>query len=95
MLVVVEVSVDVPVDGDEVVVLVSVDFVVDVSVDVDVPPLGEGFTIVVLFSVFDPGEAAGVTVSVRCSHAAKSAAPARMQIYFFIVLVECPKRVTA
>ena len=31
------------------------------------------------------GLVAGVTVSVFCSHAARSAAPARMQIYFFIV----------
>ena len=29
----------------------------------------------------------GVTVSVFCSHAARSAALARMQMYFFIVLV--------
>lgn len=34
------------------------------------------------------GLAFGVTVSVFCSHAARSAALARMQIYFFIV-VEC------
>jgi len=27
----------------------------------------------------------GVTVSVFCSHAARSAAPAKMQMYFFIV----------
>ncbi len=33
------------------------------------------------------GVAAGSVVSVFCSHAARSAAPARMQIYFFIVLV--------
>jgi hypothetical protein len=32
------------------------------------------------------GLAAGVTVSVFCSHAASNAAPARMQMYFFIVL---------
>ena len=31
------------------------------------------------------GLVSGVTVSVFCSHAARSAAPARMQIYFFIV----------
>jgi hypothetical protein len=31
------------------------------------------------------GLVAGATVSVFCSHAAKSAAPARMQMYFFIV----------
>jgi hypothetical protein len=30
------------------------------------------------------GLVAGVTVSVFCSHAASSAAPARMQMYFFI-----------
>jgi len=33
------------------------------------------------------GVAAGSVVSVFCSHAARSAAPARMQMYFFIVLV--------
>jgi hypothetical protein len=33
------------------------------------------------------GVAAGSVVSVFCSHAVRSAAPARMQIYFFIVLV--------
>ena len=49
-----------------------------------------GFTMVVLFSVFfSAGEAAGVfTVSVFCSHAAKSAALAKMQNNFFIV-VDC------
>jgi len=31
------------------------------------------------------GLVAGVTVSVFCSHAARRAAPARMQMYFFIV----------
>ena len=31
------------------------------------------------------GLVAGATVSVFCSHAAKSATPARMQMYFFIV----------
>jgi hypothetical protein len=31
------------------------------------------------------GLVAGATVSVFCSHAARSAAPARMQMYFFIV----------
>jgi hypothetical protein len=41
-----------------------------------------GFTTVVLFSVFF--SAGGATVSVFCSHAPKSAAPARMQISFFI-----------
>jgi hypothetical protein len=30
------------------------------------------------------GVVAGATVSVFCSHAARSAAPARMQMYFFI-----------
>jgi hypothetical protein len=31
------------------------------------------------------GVVAGVTFSVFCSHAARSAAPARMQMYFFII----------
>ncbi len=65
----------------------GVPIIVDVGVLVvpDIPPVGEGFTIVVLFSVLVLGEAAvGSTVSVFCSHAAKSAAPARMQMYFFI-----------
>lgn len=49
---------------------------------------GAGFTIVVLFSVlFAGGGAAGLTVSVFCSHAVKSAALARMQMYFFIIRI--------
>ena len=56
--------------------------VVLVSVELEVA--GDGFTIVVLFSVLSAGEAAGATVSVFCSHAARRAALARMQIYFFI-----------
>jgi len=43
-----------------------------------------GFTTVVLFSVDSAAGAAGVTVSVFCSHATRSAALARMQMYFFI-----------
>jgi hypothetical protein len=43
-----------------------------------------GFTTVVLFSVDSAGDAAGATVSVFCSHATRSAALARMQMYFFI-----------
>jgi hypothetical protein len=39
---------------------------------------------VVALSVVSAGEAAGVATSVFCSHAARSAALARMQIYFFI-----------
>jgi hypothetical protein len=55
--------------------------VVLVSVFDDVA--GEGFTTVVLVSVFL--SAGGLTVSVFCSQAAsKDAAPARMQMYFFI-----------
>jgi hypothetical protein len=44
-----------------------------------------GFTTVVLFSVFFSAGAAGVTVSVFCSQAPRSAALAKMQINFFIV----------
>jgi hypothetical protein len=39
---------------------------------------------VVALSVVSAGDAAGAAVSVFCSHAARSAALARMQIYFFI-----------
>ena len=48
--------------------------------------LVEGFTTVVLFSVFFSAGAAGATVSVFCSHAPRRAALARMQINFFIVV---------
>ncbi len=62
--------------GVEVVLIVVFDSVFD-SV------AGVGFTTVVLFSVL--ASAGGVAVSVFCSHAAnKDAAPARMQMYFFI-----------
>ncbi len=37
--------------------------------------------------VVGAGVAAGSVVSVFCSHAARSAALARMQMYFFIMLV--------
>lgn len=44
-----------------------------------------GFTTVVVFSVLVAGEPlAGVTVSDFCSHAASSAALAKMQMVFFI-----------
>ena len=39
---------------------------------------------VVALSVVSAGDAAGAAVSVFCSHATRSAALARMQIYFFI-----------
>jgi len=68
------------VPGEEAVVV----FVVELLLDED-PPAGEGFTMVVLCSVLLSAGAAGVTVSVLCSQAVKSAALARMQIYFFIV----------
>jgi hypothetical protein len=44
-------------------------------------------TAVVAGGVVGVGVAAGSVVSVFCSHAARSAALARMQMYFFIVLV--------
>ena len=50
---------------------------------------GEGFTTVVLCSVVVVvalGDAAGATVSVRCSHAARSDALASIQMYFFIFM---------
>jgi len=44
-------------------------------------------TAVVAGGVVGAGVAAGSVVSVFCSHAARSAALARMQMYFFIMLV--------
>jgi hypothetical protein len=75
------------------------ELVVDVSVFVDVPgeepvftvvfdsvlleAAGDSFTIVVLLSfLFSPGGL--VTVVSLCSQAASNAAPAKMQIYFFM-----------
>jgi hypothetical protein len=43
--------------------------------------------VVVVSGVVAVGLAAGSVVSVFCSHAARSAALARMQMYFFIVIV--------
>ena len=65
------------------IVAIGVDSAGVVAVVVSVVEAG-GFTTVVLFSVDSAGEAAGATVSVFCSHATRSAALARMQIYFFI-----------
>lgn len=77
--------------GVEVLVLVLVFDVLELLLLLPPPA---GFTTVVLFSVFL--SAGGVTVSDFCSHAARSAAPARMQIYFFIVFeCSCPSWVTA
>jgi hypothetical protein len=80
--------------GDEVIVLdedvevLGVDVVVvDVLLELELlapPPAGDGFTIVVFVSDLAAGEAPGATVSVFCSQAAKSAALARMQMYFFM-----------
>lgn len=61
---------------DEVVVVLELVLVSELGV-------AEGFTIVVLVSVFVAGVAEGVT-SVFCSHAARSAATARIGMYFFI-----------
>jgi hypothetical protein len=46
-----------------------------------------GLVSVVVGGVVAAGLAAGSVVSVFCSHAARSAALARMQMYFFIVIV--------
>lgn len=62
---------------------VAVEVVVVVELlEEDEPPAGDGFTTVVLFSVFF--SAGGVTVSDFCSQAASNAAPASMQMIFFI-----------
>jgi hypothetical protein len=67
-----------------VVVSIGVDSAGVVVVVVVSEVVAGGFTTVVLFSVVSAGDAAGAAVSVFCSHAARSAALARMQIYFFI-----------
>lgn len=60
---------------------------VDMSMGVGVlMTVGEGFTTVVLCSMGVLGDAAGATVSVRCSHAARSDALASIHRYFFIVM---------
>jgi hypothetical protein len=46
--------------------------------------VGDSVVVVVVVVVVS-GLAAGVTVSVFCSHAVKRAAPARMQMIFFIL----------
>lgn len=96
-MVVVSVVVDVLVSGVAVAIGVAVSIGVAVTVAVvsvlvvvlvvvSVEVAGDGFTIVVLFSVFSAGEAVGfATVVSFCSQAARSAAPARMQMYFFII----------
>ena len=54
-----------------------------------------GLVAVVVGGLVAAGVAAGSVVSVFCSHAARSAAPARMQIYFFIVIeAYCFNRLT-
>jgi len=57
-----------------------------VVVVVDSVPAGLVVVVVVSVEVVPLGLAAGATVSVFCSQAASSAAPARMQMYFFIRL---------
>ena len=47
-----------------------------------------GVVSVVVAGVVAAGLAAGSVVSVFCSHAARRAALARTQIYFFIIVVE-------
>jgi hypothetical protein len=80
VVVVVSVVVDVDASGVDVAAGVVVVVVVVLSEVLEVA--GDGLTIVVLLS--GAGEAAGATVSVFCSQAARSAALARMQMYFFI-----------
>jgi hypothetical protein len=68
--------------GDSVVPLVEVDVPVEDSV------VEAGLVVsVVVGGLVAAGLVAGSVVSVFCSHAARSAAPARMQMYFFIVII--------
>ena len=68
--------------GDSVVPPVDVDVVVEDSV-VEAGLVAS----VVVGGLVAAGVAAGSVVSVFCSHAARSAALASMQMYFFIVLI--------
>ena len=84
---VVSVVVDVDVSGVVMGVVASVGVVASIGVDVSI-----GVVVVVSDAGADAsgeGEAAGTVVSVFCSHATKSAALARMQIYFFISVKDC------
>jgi hypothetical protein len=61
---------------------------VEVEVPVEDSVVEAGLVVsVVVGGLVAAGLAAGSVVSVFCSHAARSAAPARMQMYFFIVLI--------
>jgi hypothetical protein len=81
-LVVVVDSIVLPSEVAGVVVAIGVDSAgVIVAIGVDSAGV---VVMVVLFSVVSAGEAAGAAVSVFCSHATRSAALARMQMYFFI-----------
>jgi hypothetical protein len=85
--VVVVVVVEVDEFGGVVAVVVVLVVVVSLFLSVE----AGGFTIVVLFSVFfSAGDEAGAATSVFCSHAPRSAAPARMQSNFFIVWIGLP-----
>lgn len=72
-------------DAGEELVLLLVSLVVLELLDELLPPAGLDLsTTVVLLLLLSPLPPAGVTVSDFCSHAARSAALARMQMYFFI-----------
>jgi hypothetical protein len=61
---------------------------VDVDVPVEDSVVEAGLVVsVVVGGLVAAGVAAGSVVSVFCSHAARSAALARMQMYFFIMLI--------
>jgi len=64
------------------------DSVVPAGDSVVVAGLAVSVVVVVVGGAVAAGLAAGSVVSVFCSHAARSAALARMQMYFFIVVVE-------
>lgn len=73
----------VPVDGEEVAAPVLVLLLVEL-LELLEPPLGLALSFTTVVLLLLPPPAGGFTVSDFCSHAARSAALARMQIYFFI-----------
>lgn len=85
MVVVVSVVVEGDISGLGVAVSIGIAVSIGVAVVVVVVELEELSDEVVASG---EGDATGVTVSVFCSQATRSAAPARMQMYFFIIFLD-------
>ena len=71
-------------EGEEAVLVLVLVVLLD---ELEVPPAGDSFTMVVLVSLLSPAGGL-VTVVSFCSQPARSAAAARMPMYFFISSLE-------